>query len=63
MARYFDDVLLLYTDKFGHTFSSVTLSDAGRAKVLKQMELALAGKRGAISEKEANGDIPDDALI
>jgi hypothetical protein len=59
----FDDVLTLYTDKFGHTFSSVTLSDAGRAKVLKQMKLALDGKRGEISEEEANGDIPDDALI
>jgi hypothetical protein len=59
----FDDVLTLYINQFGHTFSSVTLSDAGRAKVLKQMKLALAGKRGAISEKEVNGDIPDDAVI
>lgn len=59
----FDDVLALYIDRFGHTFSSVTLSDAGRAKVLKEMKLALDGKRGEISEKEANGDIPDDALI
>jgi hypothetical protein len=59
----FDDVLMLYVNQFGHTFSSVTLSDAGRAKVLKQMQLALDGKRGEITEKEANGDIPDDALI
>ena len=59
----FDDVIPLYIDKFGHTVTSVTLSDTGRAKVLKHMKLALAGKRGAISEKEVNGDIPDDALI
>jgi hypothetical protein len=59
----FDDVLMLYIDRFGHTFSSVTLSDAGRAKVLNQMQLALDGKRGEITEKEANGDIPDNALI
>lgn len=59
----FNKILEEYIERFGHTFSTITLAKDRKPKVSKQMKLALAGKRGAITEKEANGDIPDNALI
>lgn len=59
----FQNQLEPYIQKFGHTFSFVTLAQAGRRWLATQMALALSGGRGPISDDELYPDLPPGALL